>query len=81
MQDPRTVKNEKGVEVMMSDLSAKKLAIVSRKFWFLRDGRLVLDNEGNPMRYYKNVPSTLSSQLEPWRQEALRRAHGMSIDE
>lgn len=38
------------------------------------DGFLVIDHTGQPLRPYQGIPLTLSSKIEGWRAEAIRRA-------
>lgn len=38
------------------------------------DGFLVLDYKGHPLKPFRNIPLTLSSKLEGWRAEAIRRS-------
>ncbi|MCJ1462356.1 hypothetical protein MMC07_000956 [Pseudocyphellaria aurata] len=38
------------------------------------NGYLVIDHEGQPLRPFRGVPLTLSSKLEGWRAEAIRRS-------
>lgn len=38
------------------------------------DGLLVIDHEGQPLQPFRGIPLTLSSKLEGWRAEAIRRS-------
>ena len=40
--------------------------------WF-DNGRIVLDGRGHPMKKYRDIPLTCSSEIEGWRIEAIRR--------
>lgn len=71
-EDRAKICNTDGVSVMMLSEKPKKTETVLPPVWGHR-GSVVLDQESHPVLNWPQVPHTLSSKLEGWRIEALRR--------
>ena len=76
-----TVRDPQGRKLLTPDYRPREFLEKDPPDWILEDGTVVLDLNGHPVRKFNNIPSTLSSAIEPWRMEGLRALNGMKVPE
>ena len=79
--NPDSVQDPQGTKLLAPDYRPKAFTEKDPPDWILEDGTVVLDLNGHPVRKFRNIPSTLSSAIEPWRMEGLRALNGMRVPE
>ena len=79
--DTDTIRDPHGKNLLVPDYRPGAFVEKNPPDWILEDGTVVLDLNGHPVRKFKNIPSTLSSAIEPTRMEGLRALTGMTINE